>query len=475
MTTPPAAPVPTRRKRRNQGDADGAETVTSPADATTAGLTTRSAGATVGTTAGATAPSDDAAPINAVAATRSEATRERLEAAWAVARRYISLVTRTIRPLGWVIIAGTVVLWWVSLAFGWQEMIIAAVVLTALIILSVPFLFGGTAYDVDLDLTRTHVVVGERAIGGLSLVNNTSRSIFPSRVVLPVGSGRGEFEVPRLSPKAEHDELFAIPTTARGVLAVGPVSVLRGDPLGLFERSSDRRQAVDLYVHPRTTSLQGLSLGRLRDLEGLPSTQLARDDVSFHALREYQHGDDLRHVHWKSTARVGDLMMRQYEETRRSHFIVGLSTHAGDYAGDAEFELAISAAGSIGLRALRDSRVLEAHTQRGPLRTDGARRMLDNLSALEYSRSRDGGLVALAGTIAANSNDIAIVVLLCGSSVDAAELKLACSRLPQGIRVLAVVADASVEAPVLRRVGEADVITLGDLDQLAHAIHRVLS
>src|SRR5690606_25782767 len=187
----------------------------------------------------------------------------------------------------------------------------------------------------------------------------------PSQVVLPVGAGRGVFQVPRLAAHATHEELFAIPTSKRGVLEVGPVSVLRGDPLGLFERTHDRRQAVELFVHPRTTTLEGLSLGHLRDLEGLPSQQLARDDVSFHALREYQPGDDLRHVHWKSTARVGEVMVRQYEETRRSHFVVGLSTHPDEYRVADEFELAISVAGSIGLRALRDSRTLDARVQKG--------------------------------------------------------------------------------------------------------------
>ncbi|QLD11699.1 DUF58 domain-containing protein [Microbacterium oleivorans] len=478
MTTPPPASTSTRRGRRGRGAGAGDSAGTTSgaaveADAATLGATTRDADATV--RVGTTTLAADAAPVNAEAPSRIVVLRERAEAWWAIALRYIRAVTRTIRPLGWVLLAATVVLWVVALRFGWQEMTIAAVILTTIIVISIPFLFGGTAYDVDLDLTRTHVIVGERAIGGLTLVNATSRSILPSRVVLPVGSGRGEFDVPRLSPKGVHEELFAIPTTARGVLAVGPVSVLRGDPLGLFERSNDRRNAVDLYVHPRTTPLEGLSLGRLRDLEGLPSTQLALDDVSFHALREYQPGDDLRHVHWKSTARVGDLMIRQYEETRRSHFVLGLSTFAGDYADPEEFELAISAAGSIGLRALRDSRMLEARTQRGPLRTQGPRRMLDNLSQLEYSRQRDGGIVALAGTIAANAHDIAIIVLFCGSGTDSSELKLACSRLPQGVRVLAIVADTSIEVPLLRRVGDADVISLSALDQLAPAMRKVLS
>ncbi|WP_455133623.1 DUF58 domain-containing protein [Microbacterium aurum] len=408
-------------------------------------------------------------------ATRGEKWRERVESAWRSTARVGRAVAEVIRPLGWVLIVATVVVWWLALAFGWEEFLVAAAVLSAVIVLCIAFLFGRTSYDIELDLTRTHVVVGERAVGGLTLVNNTSRTILPSEVVLPVGAGRGVFQVPRLAPAQEHEEVFAIPTSRRGVLSVGPVSVRRGDPLGLFERTNDRRQAVDLYVHPRTTSLDGLSLGHLRDLEGLPAQHLSRDDVSFHALREYQPGDDLRHVHWKSTARVGEVMVRQYEETRRSHFVVGLSTHPDEYRDSEEFEVAISAAASVGLRALRDSRILDARTQHGPVRSITARRFLDELSMLEHSRPRSGGVVALAGSIAAHAPQAAVVVLVTGSKTDAADLRLACSRLPLGVRALAIVADSRVDAPALKRIGEADVVTIGDLDQLPRAVRKVLS
>lgn len=421
----------------------------------------------------AVAPATDTASVRA--ASRAELVREALaeHAPRLLAR--VRTAARVVRPIGWVLLATAIVLWTGAVALGWMEALVAAVVVTAVLALSVPFLFGRTVYDVDLDLTRTHVVVGERAVGALTLTNRSRRAILPSRVVLPVGSGRGVFEVPRLAPDAVHEELFAIPTTARGVLAVGPVSVLRGDPLGLFERTHDRNDAVDLYVHPRTTSLDGLSLGHLRDLEGLPVRQLARDDVSFHALREYQPGDDLRHVHWRSTARVGEVMVRQYEETRRSHFVVGLSTHPGDYRTPEEFELAISVAGSVGLRALRDSRTLEARVQRGPLRATNARRLLDELSSLEHSRPREGGIAGLAGAVALHAPDAAVAVLVCGSSVDGAELRRACARLPYDVRVLAVVADTRVDAPALQRIGDADVVTLGTLEQLPRAVRKVLS
>ena len=459
MTQAPETLAPSRRARRDAG-VSGAPAPPEPQPADDVAEEATDAGAPL------VAPRE---------ATRGERWRERIEAAWRSTARVGRAVAEVIRPLGWVLIASTVVVWWLALAFGWEEFLVAAAVLSAVIVLCIAFLFGRTSYDIELDLTRTHVVVGERAVGGLTLVNNTSRTILPSEVVLPVGAGRGVFQVPRLAPAEEHEEVFAIPTSRRGVLSVGPVSVRRGDPLGLFERTNDRRQAVDLYVHPRTTSLDGLSLGHLRDLEGLPAQHLSRDDVSFHALREYQPGDDLRHVHWKSTARVGEVMVRQYEETRRSHFVVGLSTHPDEYRDPEEFEVAISAAASVGLRALRDSRILDARTQHGPVRSITARRFLDELSMLEHSRPRSGGVVALAGSIAAHAPQAAVVVLVTGSKTDAQDLRLACSRLPLGVRALAIVADTRVDAPALKRIGEADVVTIGDLDQLPRAVRKVLS
>ncbi|MFT4230514.1 MAG: DUF58 domain-containing protein [Microbacterium sp.] len=394
-------------------------------------------------------------------------------AASAVVRR-VRAIAGVVRPAAWVLIALAVVLWVAGSVLGWLELTVVAVVVTVALALCLLFLIGRTAYDVSLDLGRDRVVVGERAVGALRLANAGSRAILPSRVVLPVGGGRGVFAVRRLAPGESVEELFAIPTHRRGVLAVGPVSVVRGDPLGLFERVHRRDEPVDLFVHPRTVPFEGQSLGFLRDLEGMPATDLSRDDVSFHALRAYQPGDDRRHVHWRSTARTGALMVRQYEQTRRSHFVIGLSRNPDDYRADDDFELAISAAGSLGLRALRDSRRVDVHVQGRALPAETGRRFLDALAALAPSRPREGDVVQLAGTIAASAPQASIVVLVCGSAVDAAKLRVACSRLPFGARVLAIVAHGG-HSPSLRRIGDADVVTIGALDQLPSALRKVLS
>ncbi|MFT4158074.1 MAG: DUF58 domain-containing protein [Microbacterium sp.] len=384
-------------------------------------------------------------------------------------------ITDAIRPLAWVLIGLAVGLWTLGQVGGWVEFTIAAAVIAITAALCALFLIGRTAYDVSLDLARTRVVVGERAIGALKLANRSARAILPSRVVLPVGSGRGEFGIQRLAPGEEAEELFTIPTQKRGVVKVGPVSVVRGDPLGLFERAHHRDEPVDLFVHPRTILFDGQSLGYLRDLEGLPAADLSRDDVSFHALLEYQPGDDLRHVHWRSTARTGTMMVRQYEETRRSHFVIGLSRVASEYATPEDFELAISVAGSIGLRALRDSQRVDVRVQGRELPAGTGKQLLDSLSAVRSSTPRRGGIDDLAGVVARTMPLASVVVLVTGSQAAIDDLRVACSRLPFGARVLAVVADGRAAAPSLRRIGEADVVTMGALEQLPLALQKVLS
>ncbi|QTV80229.1 DUF58 domain-containing protein [Microbacterium sp. NIBRBAC000506063] len=389
--------------------------------------------------------------------------------------RRLALIASVFRPITWILVILAAVLGIAGAILGWWELTVVALVIGITVALCALFLVGRTAYDVTLDLARTRVVVGERAVGALTLSNRGTRAILPSRVVLPVGSGRGEFGIHRLAAGEQAEELFAIPTQRRGVVKVGPVSVVRGDPLGLFERAHRRDDPVDLYVHPRTVLFEGQSLGFLRDLEGLPATDLSRDDVSFHALNEYQPGDDLRHVHWRSTARTGKMMVRQYEETRRSHFVIGLSLSQADYATDGELELAISAAGSIGLRALADSQRVEVRVQGRSLPADTGKRLLDSLSMLEPSKPREGGIAELGGIVAATMPLASVVVLVCGSRVSSENLRLACSRLPFGARVLAVVADESAASPALRRIADADVVTVGTLDQLPLALHRVLA
>ena len=109
-----------------------------------------------------------------------------------------------------------------------------------------------------------------------------------------------------------------------------------------------------------TIAIPSTSAGFVRDLEGNTTRTITSEDISFHAVREYANGDAQRHIHWKSTAKTGELMVRQFEETRRSTISLVLDLDAASYANEEEFEMAVSVIGSLGVRALRDGRDVRA-------------------------------------------------------------------------------------------------------------------
>src|SRR5699024_11834753 len=85
----------------------------------------------------------------------------------------------------------------------------------------------------------------------------------------------------------------------------------------------------------------------------------------------------------RSSDLVGELMLRQFEQTRRTHLITALSMNDRDYGDPEEFELAISAVGSLGLHTLGTESELTALTQRREIVTLGPRPLLDDLTRLE--------------------------------------------------------------------------------------------
>ena len=69
----------------------------------------------------------------------------------------------------------------------------------------------------------------------------------------------------------------------------------------------------------------------MRDIEGAVTKKIVDSDLSFHAIRDYVAGDARRHVHWRSTAKTGTMMVRQYEETRRSRIAVVMDLGLSEY------------------------------------------------------------------------------------------------------------------------------------------------
>jgi uncharacterized protein (DUF58 family) len=154
--------------------------------------------------------------------------------------------------------------------------------------------------------------------------------------------------LPRLAGGARRTTTYRLPTAERGIITVGPVLVVRRDPLGLASATVARGGTCTLVVHPRVLPLAGVLAGRSRSLEGPAAQRAPRGTVTFHSLREYVVGDELRHVHWRSTARTGTLMVKEHVDTGRPETVLVLDTrpHVYDDAGVA-FEEAVDVVASL--------------------------------------------------------------------------------------------------------------------------------
>lgn len=379
-------------------------------------------------------------------------------------------VLSVVSVLGWSVLAGAILLWTAGQAFGWQEAKAAAIAAFVLFALAVGFILGRSSYGVVLDLARTRVAVGDSAVGSIAVSNTSARPLLPADLELPVGAATAVFHLPRMKPQQVHEDLFTIPTARRAVIVVGPVRSVRADPLHLLRRQVLWTEPEDLFVHPKTTALAGSAAGFIRDLEGMPTTDLSSADVSFHALRDYVPGDDRRHIHWKTTARTNKLMVRQFEETRRAHLAIALSINTDEYASEEEFELAISAAASIGRQAISEQRDLDVLTQKGPLRCETGRNMLDDMTRIVGAPQRKNA-VDLARTLADTVPNASVVFLVVGSNVTAAQLRSAAASVPLGVRSLAVRLQLGA-APARANIGDLTVLTLGDLSDLAIVLRK---
>jgi uncharacterized protein (DUF58 family) len=400
-----------------------------------------------------------------------------------VLRRFGARVGAVVTPLGWTMAVLVPLAFVFGYLLGWVELVVFAWAGLIMILIAIVYLVGRNPLVIQLRLAHSRVVVGETAIGEVAVENPRPRRVLGANIEIPVGAGLAEVATPSLRRSGSFVHEFAIPTSRRGIIVVGPVRTIRADPIGLVRRELVWTEPTELFVHPRTIAIPSTSTGFVHDLEGNATRDLTNSDVSFHALREYQPGDERRYIHWKSTAKTGRYMVRQFEETRRSHLVIALSLARGDYASDEEFEMAVSVTGSLGIRAIRDARnvsVVVSETTPDfakrkllavrPLSTLTRARLLDDLAVVQ---SADNALaITDVSRVAADQvAGVSVAFLVCGSGVTPAELRSASTKFAAGVEVIAIVCDPD-SVPGLRRVAGLSVLTIGYLEDLQKSLAR---
>ena len=391
-------------------------------------------------------------------------------------------VAAVVEPLGWAIAVVVLAAFVVGYVASWTEFVAIAWTGLVVLLIAAGFLIGRSQHEATMTIPVGRVVVGEQAAVQLTVANPTGRRLGRVRVEIPVGEAVADFAIPGLAVGARFEDVFVMTGSRRGVVPIGPVRTIRADPIGLVKRERRWDERVELFVHPRTISIPSISTGFVRDLEGIATNELTASDLSFHSLREYVPGDERRAIHWKSTAKTGQYMVRQFEETRRSHLLVALGLHPDEFATDEEFEMAVSVAGSLGSRAIADGRdvavVASAVSRPGTvparpvehLASLSPARLLDDLCRVESASTalRLGDVVRFASE---GIGGVSLAFLVCGSTATASSLGAAASNLPAGVAVIAVVCDPEI-VPSMRRVGDLTVLTIGFLDDLAKSLLR---
>ena len=407
-----------------------------------------------------------AAWSSATALTQRLADRARPELArlWG----HLGPVVRTVRPLGWVVLAVAFLSWLFGTWLGWLELMTLAAICGVLVLVCVAFLFGRQSLDIDLEIIPARVTVGERASGQLTVSNSSESHLLPTRIELVVGGAVANFDIPSLGPDGRHEELFQVSTERRGVIPVGPARLVRADPVGLFARIVRQSEPVILFVHPETVRVPGIGPGFLRDLEGAESAELSPSDLAFHSLREYVPGDDRRHVHWKTSARSGRLMVQQFVDTRRSHVVVLLDDANLSYADRDHFELAVSVAGSIGMRAIADEQICTVAVGARRLPTTTRSSLLDALSPIDCAGPLDS-MERAAAQASRTARDASMVVLVTGPDTSLTDIRRIARRFTIDVRVVAIrVGAVDPEVQRIKNVLVLDLEQLADLPRITN-------
>jgi uncharacterized protein (DUF58 family) len=252
---------------------------------------------------------------------------------------------------GWLVLAGSVPLGVGGRLLGMVELYVLAAASVVLPLLAV---WRVRAIRLRLRATRElrppRVHAGNESRVELAVRNLGTRRTPVLAVRDPFDDGRRQarFLLAPLEAGEEGHAAYRLPTGRRGIYGVGPLDVGVSDPFGLAAVWVPAAPRTELTVYPHLDKVAPLPSPRGHDpLAGVEHARaLGPEGDDFYALRAYEVGDDLRRVHWPSTARTGELMIRQDQMPWQARATVLLDVRRTTHT-PTSFELAVSAACSL--------------------------------------------------------------------------------------------------------------------------------
>lgn len=180
---------------------------------------------------------------------------------------------------------------------------------------------------------------------------------------------RPRFVVDRMGARWRRSVGYVVRSDVRGKFTIGPLSVRLSDPFGMVELDRTFSSRSTVVVTPAVVPLPPIPLSGAWTGSGDNRPRAfasgSAEDVT---VREYRRGDDLRRVHWRSSARVGELMVRREEQPWQSRATVFLDTRAAAHRGRgaaSSLEHAVSVAASVAVHLVRRGFVVRLVTAAG--------------------------------------------------------------------------------------------------------------
>jgi uncharacterized protein (DUF58 family) len=364
--------------------------------------------------------------------------------------------------LGWGMVGVAIAAYAASATLGYPELAVPGVACLLAVGASLAWTLPAPRLRVHRDIAPAQVVRGDPAIGVVTVVNTGRRVRAALKATDVCGHSTITVALPEMPVGGRRTASYQLPTRRRGIILVGPLRITRADPFGFSRRVRTYGTPVILTVHPRTYPLPMLPSGRARHLEGPASDKALSGSMTFHAVRDYAPGDDMRLIHWRSTARTGTLMVRQMMDASLPRTTILLDIRAENYrqpgniaaapgpdANEPEsepFEIAVDAAASIAVAAAQNGfpvRVLTTACALAEGKGDraAAAALLKWFAAVTPD---SGGSLAAALTMACSRGGGSLVVVT--AALPSAESKLVAAARPKFERVVVIRVNAAADA-----------------------------
>jgi uncharacterized protein (DUF58 family) len=257
---------------------------------------------------------------------------------------------------GWAVLTASLTTLVLGLTVGYRELTTLGGVGTLAVALAAGWVALPMRLAVDRSVEPDRVARDDPCCAVLNLHSASRRTrvvTVADRVRGPAGERSVTAAPMRVRGGMPARATYDLPTDRRGLLTVGPLWIATRDPLGLCGSRRSLGAEVRLLVRPRWHPLRGVPLGVAPSLDG-PTDAALHGTIVFHTLREYQLGDDLRHVHWRTSARLGTLMVRQHIDAAQARLALLVDDRAESYLDDAGVvEEAIEVAASLVVAAQR--------------------------------------------------------------------------------------------------------------------------